>query len=163
MVDAEDKKLFRNTVDNQPLLDKDADFIKSKNQVKTQPIFHLQDYSVNANLSGSEPVSHNKTRLPAKIIKQMKHGKIPPCPTLDLHGQTVKEAHISMAKFIHHHQHKRYVHIIHGKGHHAYQGLSVLKSQVVYYLKQHPAILSFVSCPPKDGGTGAVFVLLKTV
>jgi hypothetical protein len=33
--------------------------------------------------------------------------------------------------------------------------------QVVNFLKQHPQVLAFHSCPPKDGGTGAIFALLK--
>jgi DNA-nicking Smr family endonuclease len=39
--------------------------------------------------------------------------------------------------------------------------MSVLKTQVMNFLKQHPQVLAFHSCPPKDGGTGAVFALLK--
>jgi DNA-nicking Smr family endonuclease len=34
--------------------------------------------------------------------------------------------------------------------------MSVLKTQVVNFLKQHPQVLAFHSCPPKDGGTGAI-------
>jgi len=39
--------------------------------------------------------------------------------------------------------------------------MSILKTQVVSFLSQHPQVLAFNSCPDKDGGTGAVFVLLK--
>ena len=92
----------------------------------------------------------------------MKQGKIGYAPTIDLHGQTLKEACSSLSRFIHYHQQNRFIHIVHGKGYHSDNGRSILKSQIVHYLKQHPDIVAFNSCPPKDGGTGAVFALLKT-
>ncbi|RUM77150.1 MAG: hypothetical protein DSZ13_02225, partial [Candidatus Thioglobus sp.] len=54
-----------------------------------------------------------------------------------------------------------FIQIIHGKGYHSENGMSILKTQVVSFLSQHPQVLAFNSCPDKDGGTGAVFVLLK--
>jgi len=66
-----------------------------------------------------------------------------------------------LSNFIHYHQDEKFIHIVHGKGFHSEQGLSILKSQVVHYLKQHPQVLAFYSCPQNSGGTGAVFVNLK--
>ena len=91
----------------------------------------------------------------------MKQGKIDYAPSLDLHGQKLKQACSSLSKFIHYHQQNTFIHIIHGKGFHSDDGMSILKTQVVHYLKQHPDILAFNSCPTKDGGTGAIFALLK--
>jgi len=42
-----------------------------------------------------------------------------------------------------------------------HSGLSIMKSQVVHYLKQHPDVIAFCSCTQEMGGTGAVFVHLK--
>ena len=42
-----------------------------------------------------------------------------------------------------------------------FKNVSIIKSQVVNYLKQHPQVLGFCSCPQAMGGTGAVFACLK--
>ena len=91
----------------------------------------------------------------------MKQGRIGYTPSVDLHGQKIEAAWQSLSKFIHYHGDVRFIQIIHGKGYNSDQNLSILKSQVVHYLKQHPQVLAFCSCPQKMGGTGAVFVYLK--
>ena len=84
-----------------------------------------------------------------------------PWPTIDLHGQKIEEACKSLSSFIHHHNDERFIHIIHGKGHRLDDGLSILKSQVIHYLKQHPKVLAFCSCQQNLGGTGAVLAYIK--
>ncbi|VAW62865.1 hypothetical protein MNBD_GAMMA08-664, partial [hydrothermal vent metagenome] len=53
------------------------------------------------------------------------------------------------------------VRIVHGKGHHSNTDQPVLKAMVNKWLRSIPEVLAFVSAIPKDGGTGAVYVLLK--
>jgi DNA-nicking Smr family endonuclease len=113
------------------------------------------------NITGSEPVIHFKVGLSPKIIKKMKQGNIDSPPSIDLHGHKIEEACQSLSRFIHFHSNERFIHIIHGKGYHSNNGLSIIKSQVVHYLKQHPQVLAFCSCPQDMGGTGAVFVHLR--
>ena len=48
------------------------------------------------------------------------------------------------------------VKIVHGKGSEA-----ILKTCINGWLRQLPEVLAFCSAPPKDGGNGAVLVLLK--
>ena len=91
----------------------------------------------------------------------MQRGEIDYAPSIDLHGYTLTQTCQALSDFIYHHQNARFVHIIHGKGYNSENNLSVLKTQVASFLKQHPQVLAFHSCPAKDGGTGAVFVLLK--
>jgi len=55
----------------------------------------------------------------------------------------------------------RCVLIIHGKGG-VQNEISILKSHVNHWLKQFTEILAFHSALPKDGGRGAVYVLLKS-
>jgi|TARA_B100001105_G_scaffold253251_1_gene246452 DNA-nicking Smr family endonuclease len=160
MTNENDKKLFRSAIDGQDFIDKDADRFIPKN-THSSPIFNSYGIISEANLTGSDAVSYSLNGVSNKILKKMKQGKIDNVPSLDLHGQTLEEACKSMSKFIHYHQRNRFIHIIHGKGYNSDKGMSILKSQVVHYLKQHPDILAFNSCPPKDGGSGAVFALLK--
>lgn len=159
MINDEDKQLFRASVDTNVPIDKDGD--SHSNQKIKHTAFTAYSYITEARLNGSEVVSHAQNGLSPKIIKKMKRGDIDYAPTLDLHGQTVVEACESMSQFIYHHQHAEFIHIIHGKGYHSENSMSILKTQVVSFLRQHPQIIAFNSCPNKDGGSGAVFALLK--
>ncbi len=93
-----------------------------------------------------------------KILRKFKQGQYNPEATLDLHGFTVNEAALTLDKFIQHsvHQGYRVLLVIHGKGTQA-----ILKTQVNYWLTDHPRVLAFCSAKPKDGGVGAVYLLLK--
>lgn len=157
-INEEDKQLFRSTVERHAPSDKDG---FQKNSTLKKPAFTAYSYIVDANLEGSEVVSYSKTGVSSKIIKKMKQGNLDAMPVLDLHGQSVVEACESLSNFMYHHQFEPFIQIIHGKGYHSENGMSILKTQVVSFLKQHPQILAFHSCPAKDGGTGAVFALLK--
>jgi len=158
-INEEDRQLFRSTVDANTPADKDG-ANRSSNASK-KPAFTAYSYIVDANLEGSEIVSYAQSGVSTKIIKKMKQGNVGCTPVLDLHGQTVVEACESLSNFMCHHQFESFIQIIHGKGYHSENGMSILKTQVVSFLKQHPQVLAFNSCPDKDGGTGAVFVLLK--
>ncbi|HIM58917.1 MAG TPA: hypothetical protein EYJ00_06355 [Gammaproteobacteria bacterium] len=157
-INEEDKQLFRSTVDTNAPIDKDG--VREHKALK-KPAFTSYSYIVDANLDGSEVVSYAQSGVSTKVIKKMKQGNIDAVPILDLHGQTVVEACESLSNFMHHHQFEPFIQIIHGKGYHSDNGMSVLKTQVVSFLSQHPQVLAFNSCPDKDGGTGAVFALLK--
>ncbi|EEZ79810.1 MAG: hypothetical protein Sup05_1172 [uncultured Candidatus Thioglobus sp.] len=158
-INEEDRQLFRSTVDASAPADKDGD--NRSNNASKNPAFTAYSYIVDANLEGSEIVSYAQSGVSTKIIKKMKQGNVGCTPVLDLHGQTVVEACESLSNFMYHHQFESFIQIIHGKGYHSENGMSILKTQVVSFLKQHPQVLAFNSCPDKDGGTGAVFVLLK--
>ncbi len=85
---------------------------------------------------------------------------------LDLHGMTVAEAQSSLSQFIHGSRRKniRCVRIIHGKGHGSGNQGPRLKPMVNQWLQQRKSgIRAFCSARPEDGGTGAVYVLLKSL
>ena len=162
MIDENDKSLFRSAVNQQIPIDKDGDKDETYNNKKlwNKP-FEDYSYLPKPNLSASDSVSHSQAGVSPKTLKKMKQGRISYAPYIDLHGQKIEEAFQSLSKFIHYHDNERFIQIIHGKGYNSDQKLSILKSQVVHYLKQHPQVLAFCSCPQKMGGTGAVFVYLK--
>ena len=162
MIDESDKSLFRSVVNQQKPIDKDGNnkeiYDNKKNWDKP---FEDYSYLAKPNLSALDSVNHSQSGVSPKTLKKMKQGRIGYSPSIDLHGHKVEEACQSLSKFIHYHGDERFIQIIHGKGYNSDQKLSVLKSQVVHYLKQHPQVLAFCSCPQKMGGTGAVFVYLK--
>jgi DNA-nicking Smr family endonuclease len=53
------------------------------------------------------------------------------------------------------------VRIVHGKGLRSGPNGPVLKQRVDQWLRRFEAVLAFVSARQADGGTGAVYVLLK--
>ena len=163
MIDESDKSLFRITVNQQMPIDKDAEkeepYYDKKHWNKP---FENYSYLPKPNLSASDSISQSQAGVSPKTLKKMKQGRIDHVPCIDLHGQKIEEACQSLSKFIHYHADERFIQIIHGKGYNSDQNLSILKSQVVHYLEQHPQVLAFCSCPQKMGGTGAVFVYLKS-
>ena len=56
---------------------------------------------------------------------------------------------------------KNCVRIIHGKGHRSSNQGPVLKPMVAKWLTQLNDVLAYCSAKPEDGGSGAVYVLLK--
>ncbi len=80
-----------------------------------------------------------------------------------MHGATVVQAREVVNTFLKNarDQDKRVVRIIHGKGNSSEGKLPVLKGKVNSWLRQKGEVLAFCSARPNDGGTGAVYVLLK--
>ena len=99
-----------------------------------------------------------------KAQKKLRRGELPIEEELDLHGYTVNEAKIAIQDFLYEckRQHIRYIRIIHGKGYRSEQKIPVLKTHVAYWLPQHSDVLAFSSAQAKDGGTGAIYVILKS-
>ncbi len=84
---------------------------------------------------------------------------------LDLHGMTQAEAHGRLVAFVEGHQAagRRCVLVVTGKGTWREEG-GVLRDAVPRWLNEpglRPRILSFSHAQPKDGGEGALYILLK--
>lgn len=99
-----------------------------------------------------------------KAQKKLRRGELPIEEELDLHGYTVNEAKTAIQDFLYEckRQHIRFIRIIHGKGYRSDQKIPVLKTHVAYWLPQHKDVLAYSSATPKDGGTGAIYVILKS-
>lgn len=98
-----------------------------------------------------------------KVQKKLRRGEFSIEDELDLHGYTVIEAKTAIQEFLKECKkyQKRYVRIIHGKGYRSEQKIPVLKTHVAYWLPQHNDVMAFASAQAKDGGTGALYVILK--
>ena len=85
---------------------------------------------------------------------------------MDLHGMTQDQAHRALNAFIDASSHagRRCVLVITGKGGRGDGSVGVLREQVPRWLNQaplRPLVLAFSYATPKDGGEGALYVLLK--
>jgi len=117
----------------------------------------------NSTIEAGDVLSYQGNGVQNRLMRQLKQGKIKFENVLDLHGQTIEQAHQSMMQFIHQcQQHGQYcMLIIHGQGYRSAGGVPVLKQSVDYWLQQHDSVLAFHSATPADGGKGAVYVLLR--
>lgn len=100
--------------------------------------------------------------IPRKRSSELKQGKIAWEAKLDLHGFRADDAAQTLLDFIARHQalEHRCLLIVHGKGNRGNEA-PVLKNLVNYWLQQIPQVLAFHSAIPRDGGNGALYVLLK--
>jgi DNA-nicking Smr family endonuclease len=95
-------------------------------------------------------------------LRKLKRGEHAPSSRLDLHGMTATEAVASVKQFVDHGRHRhRCVCIVHGRGLHSEGNVSILKTRVRECLRQLRAVLAYADAPRADGGTGAVYVLLR--
>ncbi len=97
------------------------------------------------------------------VLRKLRRGQYSDGAKLDLHGMNIPQAHQALAGFLRHCRVRRIncVRIIHGKGFGSKQQKPVLKNRVNAWLRQRDEILAFCSARPEDGGTGALYVLLK--
>lgn len=112
-------------------------------------------------------LSYCQHPIPRPRFAALQKGRIPWDKKLDLHGLKSVEASEKLLQFINEAslQGLRCLLIIHGKGGRNSLAIPipVLKNLVNHWLKQIPQVLAFCSALAKDGGTGAVYLLLKRV
>ena len=96
-------------------------------------------------------------------IRKLKKGEYIVRDRRDLHGMTAAEALASVRPFIENSRHAphRCVCIIHGRGLHSDGNQPILKTRVREYLRTHRSVLAYADAPVSDGGSGAVYVLLR--
>jgi DNA-nicking Smr family endonuclease len=96
-------------------------------------------------------------------MRKLKRGSYCVEAELDLHGFTVKQAQFETARFIHQCQQLRLktVRIIHGKGNSSRGNIPKIKQNLDRWLRQWDAVFAYCSARDCDGGTGAIYVLLR--
>ena len=99
-----------------------------------------------------------------QVFRKLKRGQYRIEAELDLHGMTKAQAQEELIGFIEQVRLEglRCVRIIHGKGYGSSNKGPVIKPLVNRWLQRRSEVLAFCSARPVDGGTGAVYVLLKS-
>ena len=100
-----------------------------------------------------------------RTVQRLKRGQLPIEARLDLHGLTQKEAHGRLDNFLARAQDRglRCVLVITGKGRVSQDG-GILRQMVPRWLNTPPSrgrVLSMSQAQPKDGGGGALYLLLR--
>jgi DNA-nicking Smr family endonuclease len=111
---------------------------------------------------GEELLEYSGSGISQKDMRRLKDGDFPVDGALDLHGTTTEEARHALLSFLDHAQNQGWhcVRIVHGKGKHGSE-VPIIKNLVNSWLRQLPPILAFSSAPRRDGGAGAVYVLIS--
>jgi len=152
--------------------------IKSDNKIKIQKkpkkppqqnndetySFAIDDVFSSAEISEDCPdiLSFSRSGLQHKVLKQLRQGKNPIEHALDLHGLTVDQARKELLEFLGECEVAgiRHAIIVHGKGFRS-KDKPVIKPMLNRWLRATDNVLAFHSAQPKDGGSGAVYVLLR--
>lgn len=115
-------------------------------------------------VNSEEALVYCQSGIQLRVMRKLKVGNPSWQEGLDLHGYTIDQAREELSQFIHQAQRNgvNSVMVIHGKAHQEDGSSPVIKSYVNDWLRQMPAVLAFISAQPKDGGNGALYVLLKT-
>lgn len=124
--------------------------------------FTIQQTNDTRTVEAEDQLSYTADGLQKNVLKKMRKGHYGLDAELDLHGLTSQQAKHELIKFLHFCEQDgcRCVRIIHGKGYRSENNLPVLKNDINLWLRQHQEVQAFCSTAQKDGGAGAVFVLL---
>lgn len=125
----------------------------------------LDDLSEADFLETGEHLSFTQPGVQRSVLKKLKTGKYAIQSEIDLHGLTVNEARQELSAFLQAARERRHlcVRVIHGKGLKNTERAPRLKPAVNQWLQRNRQVLAFCSARMNDGGTGAVYVLLKRI
>ena len=112
--------------------------------------------------AGADPVFYKAPGLQSNKANRLRQGKIGWRDMLDLHGDDRLQARRRLENFLSKAcaENIECVLLIHGKGKHSAESPS-LKNRVTVWLRSTEQVLAYCSAQPRDGGTGALYALLK--
>lgn len=166
-----DSELFRQAVqDAQPLQSPLSEPYREKPAPvpRSEPISDDEDEDSGLRLSEHELdtpdyLLYSQPGVQRRVLGDLQRGRVPVNLELDLHGLTAAHAQAILREFLADCRLRRVrcARIIHGKGARSPDRQPVLKRKLNYWLRLRPEVLAFCSTPRHDGGTGALYVLLR--
>lgn len=120
-------------------------------------------YDPDAMLEIDDSLSFKRDGVGRDVVRKLRRGSWVVQKQLDLHGLRTDDARDAVALFIRDSAKKglRCVRVIHGKGLGSANREPVLKGKVRSWLTQKNEVMAFVEARDRDGGAGAVVVLLQ--
>jgi DNA-nicking Smr family endonuclease len=108
-------------------------------------------------------LSFQRAGVRTQVMRRLRRGQYPVEAELDLHGLNQAAARDRLAEFlaVARDSGRRCVRVIHGKGYRSGARGPVLKTAVDLWLRRHMDVMAFSSARTIDGGTGALYVLLR--
>jgi len=167
----EDRDLFRGAIGKVRSVKNDK--VHDSGQSKPKPFPRPKRVDIEDHLSHSfevavpvvgneDEISYAHQNIPKNSLLKLRQGYFVPEAEIDLHGLSSIEAKSELLGFLHECVKARChcVHIVHGKGYRSQDQYPILKNNINLWLRQHKDVQAFCSAAPKDGGAGAVYVLL---
>ena len=123
----------------------------------------LADSEWTSNVGPGDVLSFARGGVQRRELQRLRRGRFKVEADLDLHGRIVAEAVAALDHFLQDSRRRgrRCVRIVHGKGFGSRSGLPIMKAHVDRWLRARSEVLAFCSAIPPDGGTGALYVLLR--
>ena len=160
------KKNKNNTVVKKNSIDF-KNIVRIDNNIDFFAIEENNNYNYTANNSNVVKIIKNESLgIDNSTIKKLKTGKYKIDKTIDFHGKTLDEAFDILIKEINIAYNKglRCLLVITGKGLRSPENSKTIKNEINNWLNHHliaDKIITYTDAIQKDGGTGAVYILLK--
>jgi DNA-nicking Smr family endonuclease len=139
-----------------------------KSPSRAKPVIHdaplelaFSDHEYLAPVDSLDELHYACSGVQHKMLRKLRGGQYNVEAILDLHGQTIDTARLSLSEFLLDCQRLGYRHIliVHGKG----RGTNkpILKNKLNHWLRDTNLVLAFSSATPNNGSSGALYVLLR--
>lgn len=114
-------------------------------------------------LGAGDELNFRRPHVPEAVLTKLRRGQFVVDAEIDLHGMTGLEAKAALRTFVAEcvDRHMSCVRVIHGKGRRSGPRGPVLKNVVNHWLQRADDVLAFGSARAVDGGSGAIYVLLR--
>lgn len=172
IISPKDRDLFRQSVGDVRAIKNDK--VPLTQDSPPKPFPKPQPYDLNghlheaiapdvADVSHEETLSFTAPGIQHSVLAKLRKGFFGVQAEIDLHGLNSDAAKQQLLHFLHVSTESGYrcVHIIHGKGYRSSDPHPVLKNNLNRWLRHHKDVQAFCSASQRQGGTGAVYVLLK--
>ena len=109
------------------------------------------------------PIKFKRDQVSRQRMRELSRGKLRIEAAIDLHGLRAERAERELMDFLSecHSRRLEVIRVVHGKGYGSGDRGPVLKALSNRLLRSHDAVLAFCSALDRDGGTGALYVLLE--
>ena len=116
-------------------------------------------------LERGDELLFSRPGIQKQTLRKLRKGQFSIEAELDLHGMTVEIARNALTEFLKKSMARtqRCVRIIHGKGLGSANKKPVIKNKLNNWLRQNDNVLAYCSARQSDGGTGAIYLLLKRI
>jgi len=124
----------------------------------------MSDESLEREPDFTDELSFQRSSVNRKLMRELRRGKLAMQAELDLHGYARAAARAELQDFIYECTDRglRCVRIVHGKGLGSGPDGPVLKVAVNRWLRRWDDVLAFCPARNQHGGTGALYVLLRS-
>lgn len=123
----------------------------------------LSDWGDSVEWETGVEMEYQRAGVQHRVMAKLRRGAYSIQAELDLHGMRVPEARAALSSFFSDCREQAWhcIRLIHGKGRGSPDQQPVLKRKLNHWLRDHDAVLAFCAARPFDGGSGALYVLLK--